>query len=315
MQSASASCNESHLPGLTTLAGTDPCPCRAFAPCAVVRPPAPRPPPRTGGPLPPPLLLQVARTKLLPSALKTLAANRDAPLPVRLFEVSDVVLLDAAKDVGARNERRLVAVNVNRESGFEVIHGLLNRIMDVLGVPLAGEQPGSSRPGCALTKNPDTCQIPALSNRSRFPDRKRLRARMPLPVRSRTAGSNTGCFRIASCILAQRPVVHSGVCVQALLPCRCCMSASQPCSGASRPHPPGGAVRTVLATTSELPTLLVNSCDGSLPVARVGSSYCLFREFTPSRPLSHTSLFCTSAVARLFRVLFQVLFVAGRYVS
>lgn len=95
-------------------------------------------------------VVQVARTKLLPSALKTLAANRDAPLPVRLFEVSDVVLLDSAKDVGARNERRLVAVNVNRESGFEVIHGLLNRIMDVLGVPLEGEVvPGTSQPGCA----------------------------------------------------------------------------------------------------------------------------------------------------------------------
>eukprot|EP00892_Ulva_mutabilis_P000903 jgi/Ulvmu1/10813/UM069_0049.1 len=91
---------------------------------------------------------QVARTKLLPSALKTLAANRDAPLPVQLFEISDVVLLDPAKDVGARNERRLVAVNVNNSSGFEVIHGLLNRIMDVLGVPLAGEElPGSSAPG------------------------------------------------------------------------------------------------------------------------------------------------------------------------
>lgn len=94
--------------------------------------------------------MQVARTKLLPSALKTLAANRDAPLPVRLFEVSDVVLLDAGKDVGARNERHVVAVNVNRESGFEVIHGLLNRIMDVLGVPLAGEQlPGSPATGYA----------------------------------------------------------------------------------------------------------------------------------------------------------------------
>lgn len=111
--------------------------------------------------LPPAPLPQVARTKLLPSALKTVAANRDAPLPVRLFEVSDVVLLDAAKDVGARNERRLVAVNVNRESGFEVIHGLLNRVMDVLGVPLAGEQPGSSAPGCA---SPQTLTPAVLSS-------------------------------------------------------------------------------------------------------------------------------------------------------
>ena len=80
-----------------------------------------------------------ARTRLLPSALKTLAASKTVSLPIRLFEISDVVLLDGGKDVGARNERHLIAVNANRESGFEVIHGMLNRIMEVLGVPHAGD--------------------------------------------------------------------------------------------------------------------------------------------------------------------------------
>lgn len=41
--------------------------------------------------------------------------------------------------MGARNERRLVAVYCAKESGFEVIHGLLNRVMEVLGVPYKGE--------------------------------------------------------------------------------------------------------------------------------------------------------------------------------
>eukprot|EP00195_Chlamydomonas_chlamydogama_P013016 CAMPEP_0202900502 /NCGR_PEP_ID=MMETSP1392-20130828/11868_1 /ASSEMBLY_ACC=CAM_ASM_000868 /TAXON_ID=225041 /ORGANISM="Chlamydomonas chlamydogama, Strain SAG 11-48b" /LENGTH=638 /DNA_ID=CAMNT_0049586901 /DNA_START=124 /DNA_END=2041 /DNA_ORIENTATION=+ len=81
---------------------------------------------------------EVARTTLLGSALKTLGANKDAALPVRLFEVSDVVMQCDSKDVGARNERRLVAVYSNREASFEVIHGLLNRVMDVLGVPYKG---------------------------------------------------------------------------------------------------------------------------------------------------------------------------------
>lgn len=40
--------------------------------------------------------------------------------------------------VGARNERRLVAVYCAKESGFEVVHGLLNRVMEVLGVPHKG---------------------------------------------------------------------------------------------------------------------------------------------------------------------------------
>jgi hypothetical protein len=39
---------------------------------------------------------------------------QDSPLPIKLFEISDVILTDSSKDVGARNERRLVAVYCNR---------------------------------------------------------------------------------------------------------------------------------------------------------------------------------------------------------
>lgn len=35
-------------------------------------------------------------------------------------------------EVGARNERRVCAVNCNKTAGFEVIHGLLDRIMILL---------------------------------------------------------------------------------------------------------------------------------------------------------------------------------------
>ena len=66
-------------------------------------------------------------------------SNRDAPLPVKLFEVSDVILLTGSKGCGAANCRRLVAVLCDRAAGFEVIHGLLNRVMEVLGVPHSGE--------------------------------------------------------------------------------------------------------------------------------------------------------------------------------
>lgn len=84
---------------------------------------------------------EVCRTTLLPSALKTLGGNKENPLPIKLFEISDVILLSDERDVGARNERRLVAVHCARESGFEIIHGLLNRVMDVLGVPYQGMCP------------------------------------------------------------------------------------------------------------------------------------------------------------------------------
>lgn len=60
------------------------------------------------------------RSSLYPGLLKTLACNRHMALPLRLFEVSDVVLKDDARDVRARNERRLAAMFCGRASGFEV---------------------------------------------------------------------------------------------------------------------------------------------------------------------------------------------------
>jgi len=93
---------------------------------------------------------EVCRPSLLPSLLKTLGANKDAPLPVRLFEAGDVVLADASRDVGARNERRLAACHCGREAEFEVAHGLLNRVMEAAGVPVdsaagvAGSEPDAA---------------------------------------------------------------------------------------------------------------------------------------------------------------------------
>uniref|UniRef100_A0A8C7MGW5 Phenylalanine--tRNA ligase beta subunit n=1 Tax=Oncorhynchus kisutch TaxID=8019 RepID=A0A8C7MGW5_ONCKI len=81
---------------------------------------------------------QVARTTLLSGLLKTVAANRKMPLPLRLFEISDVVLKDESKGlfvyVGARNNRRLCAVYYNKSPGFEVIHGLMDRVMQLLEI-------------------------------------------------------------------------------------------------------------------------------------------------------------------------------------
>ncbi|XP_053657918.1 phenylalanine--tRNA ligase beta subunit [Anopheles marshallii] len=81
------------------------------------------------------LEFEVVRTTLIPGLLKTLAANRKMPLPLKLFEVSDVVLADSKSEVGAKNERRVCAVNCNKTAGFEVVHGLLDRVMQLLEVP------------------------------------------------------------------------------------------------------------------------------------------------------------------------------------
>ena len=41
----------------------------------------------------------MARTSLLPGLLKTVQANRKMPLPMKLFEISDVVVRDAGAEV------------------------------------------------------------------------------------------------------------------------------------------------------------------------------------------------------------------------
>ncbi|OWM74554.1 hypothetical protein CDL15_Pgr005133 [Punica granatum] len=52
-----------------------------------------------------------------------------------IFEVGDVTLLDDSKDVGATNRRQLAALYCGTNSGFELIHGLVDRIMEVIGTP------------------------------------------------------------------------------------------------------------------------------------------------------------------------------------
>lgn len=80
------------------------------------------------------LEFQVARTTLLPGLLKTLNANKKMPLPLKLFEISDVVFKDDNDDIGAVNQRHLCALYCGKTTGFEIVHGLLDRTMQLLSV-------------------------------------------------------------------------------------------------------------------------------------------------------------------------------------
>ncbi|CAD5229356.1 unnamed protein product [Bursaphelenchus okinawaensis] len=83
------------------------------------------------------LEFQVARNSLLPGLLKTLSNNKEMPLPIKLFEVQDIILKDTTKDTNSRNQRNAAAVYYSKTGSFEVIHGLLDRIFEVLDVPLS----------------------------------------------------------------------------------------------------------------------------------------------------------------------------------
>jgi phenylalanyl-tRNA synthetase beta chain len=63
---------------------------------------------------------QVVRSSLLPGILKTVKENKKHALPIKVFEVSDVVLKDDSLERKARNERHVCAIYCAKVSGFEV---------------------------------------------------------------------------------------------------------------------------------------------------------------------------------------------------
>ena len=68
--------------------------------------------------------------------LKTLAENKSQPLKegLKLFEISDVVFRDNLNEVGARNQRNLAAMYIGPTAGVEKIHGLVDRVMQLLNI-------------------------------------------------------------------------------------------------------------------------------------------------------------------------------------
>ncbi|QQK41197.1 Phenylalanyl-tRNA synthetase, beta subunit [Penicillium digitatum] len=78
------------------------------------------------------LEFQVVRTSLLPGLLKTIRENKHHSVPMKIFEVSDVAFKDLSLERKSRNERHFAAAFYGKTSGFEVVHGLLDRIMAML---------------------------------------------------------------------------------------------------------------------------------------------------------------------------------------
>lgn len=78
------------------------------------------------------LEFQVVRTSLIPGLLKTIRENKHHTVPMKIFEVSDVAFKDLELERKSRNERHFAAAWYGKTSGFEVVHGLLDRIMAML---------------------------------------------------------------------------------------------------------------------------------------------------------------------------------------
>lgn len=75
---------------------------------------------------------QIVRTSLLPGLLKTINSNKHHAVPMKIFEVSDVAFKDLSQERKSRNERHFAAAIMGKTSGFEQVHGLLDRLMSML---------------------------------------------------------------------------------------------------------------------------------------------------------------------------------------
>lgn len=85
---------------------------------------------------------QVVRTTLLPGLLKTLRENKHHSIPMKIFEVSDVAFKAPELERKSRNERHFAAVWYGKSSGFEVVHGLLDRLMAMLKTAFTTKEEG-----------------------------------------------------------------------------------------------------------------------------------------------------------------------------
>lgn len=78
------------------------------------------------------LEFQVVRTSLIPGLLKTIRENMSHTVPMKVFEVSDVAFKDLSLERKSRNERHFAAAWYGKTSGFEIVHGLMDRVMSML---------------------------------------------------------------------------------------------------------------------------------------------------------------------------------------
>jgi len=74
------------------------------------------------------------RSSLIPGILKSIEGNKANQLPFRIFEISDVVLIDKENETGASNRRKLCFAYTNTTSAMEIIQGMVDLLMKKIGL-------------------------------------------------------------------------------------------------------------------------------------------------------------------------------------
>ena len=74
------------------------------------------------------------RSSLIPGILKCVEANKANQLPYKIFEISDVVVIDKNNEVGAANRRKLCFAYTNTVSSMEIVQGMVDLLMKKIGL-------------------------------------------------------------------------------------------------------------------------------------------------------------------------------------
>ncbi|MBI4704997.1 MAG: phenylalanine--tRNA ligase subunit beta [Deltaproteobacteria bacterium] len=78
--------------------------------------------------------LTVLRTHLMDGVMAALREGRRRPMPLRLFELDNAVVLDGAAAHGTREERRLCFAEAGREAGYARARAVLDALLRELGL-------------------------------------------------------------------------------------------------------------------------------------------------------------------------------------
>jgi phenylalanyl-tRNA synthetase beta chain len=75
----------------------------------------------------------VVRGHLIGGLFEALRENRRRPMPLRMFEIDNVVDLDDAAETGAAEYRRMALVEIGRESGYATARSVMDALLRELG--------------------------------------------------------------------------------------------------------------------------------------------------------------------------------------
>jgi phenylalanyl-tRNA synthetase beta chain len=75
----------------------------------------------------------VVRGHLIGGLFEALRENRRRPMPLRMFEIDNVVELDDSAETGAAEYRKMAFVEIGRESGYATARSVVDSVLRELG--------------------------------------------------------------------------------------------------------------------------------------------------------------------------------------